>query len=65
MLSFVLTFDFFKKLISFKTSVWDAEHFRVVIKRLFQAQIENNRNEVPFWKKKKRKNIVNGSVTSN
>ena len=46
---------FFYKKISFKTSVLSAEHFRIVIKRLFQSQVENIRNEVPFWKKKGKK----------
>lgn len=50
-------------LISFKTSVLNAKHFRVVIKRLFQSQVENTRNEVPFQKKGKKK-IINVFVTS-
>ena len=52
----MLIFDFFLKPISLKTSVLNAEHFRVVIRRLFQSQIENTRNEVPFWGEKKESN---------
>ena len=47
---------FLKKPISLKTSVLNAEHFRIVIRRLFQSQIEKTRNEVPFWGGKKESN---------
>lgn len=45
---------FLKELLSFQTSVLNAEHFRVVIKRLFQSQVEHTGNEVPFQERERK-----------